>query len=133
MEGSTNLNELLKTLTPKLHDGDFVFCKVTRVEDIPLQEVISIFKETEAITVIVKKEKAHELNLPYDYIAAWITLTVHSSLAAVGLTAAFAEALAKESISCNVVAAYYHDHIFVAKEDAVKAIKALQKLQQDSL
>jgi uncharacterized protein len=133
MEGSTNLNELLKTLTPKLHDGDFVFCKVTRVEDIPLQEVISIFKETEAITVIVKKEKADDLILPYDYVAAWITLTVHSSLAAVGLTAAFAEALAKESISCNVVAAYYHDHIFVAKEDSVKAIKALQKLQQDSL
>jgi uncharacterized protein len=130
MSGTTNLNEILKTLSPQLQGEDYVFCKVNNLEDIPLKEVISIFKEVEAFTIILKKEKADELNLPYDYIAAWITLTVHSSLAAVGLTAAFAQALAKENISCNVVAAYYHDHIFVAKEDAEKAMSTLLQLQQ---
>ncbi|HEX8350737.1 MAG TPA: ACT domain-containing protein, partial [Hymenobacter sp.] len=61
---------------------------------------------------------------------AWITLTVHSSLEAVGLTAAFARALARGNVSCNVVAAYYHDHIFVAAQDADKAMRLLQELAQ---
>ncbi|MGP2552212.1 ACT domain-containing protein [Mucilaginibacter rubeus] len=65
---------------------------------------------------MLKKETADKLNLEYSYIAAWITLTIHSSLEAPGLTAVFATALANENISCNVVAAYYHDHIFVAKK-----------------
>lgn len=59
---------------------------------------------------------------------AWITLEVHSALDAVGLTAAVSHVLAKENISCNVIAAYHHDHIFVGKEDAQKALKALLKL-----
>jgi uncharacterized protein len=130
MSGTINLNEILKTLTPQLQDGDYVFCKIAHDDKIPISDVISTFKEAEAITIILKKEKADELHLSYDYIAAWITLTVHSSLAAVGLTAAFAQALAKENISCNVVAAYHHDHIFVVKEDAIKAINALVELQK---
>ncbi|WP_367187102.1 ACT domain-containing protein [Mucilaginibacter sp.] len=78
--------------------------------------------------MIVNKELADKLNLGYFYIAAWIILTIHSSLEAVGLTAAFSNALAKEGISCNVVAAFYHDHIFVAKRDAKKAMSVLKAL-----
>ena len=68
------------------------------------------------------------MNLTYHFVAKWITLNVHSSLEAVGLTAAFSNALAEAGISCNVVAAYYHDHIFVAKADADKAMEVLRKL-----
>ena len=60
--------------------------------------------------------------------AAWITLEVHSSLAAVGLTAAFAGALAQANISCNVIAGYYHDHLFVARDDAERALSTLRAL-----
>lgn len=57
-----------------------------------------------------------------------ITLTVHSSLDAVGLTAAFATELTRHGISANVVAGYYHDHIFVAEKDAERAVAALEAL-----
>jgi len=57
-----------------------------------------------------------------------ITLTVHSSLEAVGLTAAVAGALARQGISANVVAAFYHDHIFVPRDQAERAVAVLEKL-----
>ncbi|QEM05152.1 ACT domain-containing protein [Mucilaginibacter rubeus] len=126
--GETNLNALLKNMTPVLHDGDYVYCTTASLNDINTDDIIAFFKEQEAVTLILKKETADKLNLEYSYVAAWITLTIHSSLEAIGLTAAFATVLAKENISCNVVAAYYHDHIFVAKKDAERAIATLRKL-----
>jgi len=126
MSGEINLNLLLKNMTPMLNDGDYVFCSIPTLIDV--KEIIALFKETEGITIILKKQTADDLGLEYSYIAAWITLTVHSSLEATGLTAAFSAALATEGISCNVVAAYYHDHIFVDKKDANKAMEALRDL-----
>ncbi|WDF79825.1 ACT domain-containing protein [Mucilaginibacter sp. KACC 22773] len=128
MAGETNLDTLLKNMTPLLNEGDYVYCTVTDIDTVDIKNVLGIFKEEEAVTVILKKEIADQLVLKYEYIAAWITLTIHSSLEATGLTAAFAAALAKEGISCNVVAAYYHDHIFVAKKDAEKAMITLRSL-----
>jgi hypothetical protein len=128
MSGETNINSLLKNMTPKLNEGEYVFCTISDMANIPLADIVGLFKEDEGITVILKKETADRLNLSHTYIAAWITLTIHSSLEAVGLTAAFSAALAKQLISCNVVAAYYHDHIFVAKGDAEKAMQVLKDL-----
>ena len=115
MAGETNLQTLLKTMSPKLNEGDYVYCTVTTLNNIDPKEIIGLFKEDEGWTVILNKKLADNLGLSYTYISAWITLTIHSSLEAVGLTAAFATALGNEGISCNVVAAYYHDHIFVTK------------------
>ena len=53
---------------------------------------------------------------------------MHSSLSAVGLTAAFATALGDAGISCNVLAAYHHDHILVPAEDAERALETLREL-----
>ncbi len=131
MSGETNLQTLIKNMIPQLNEGDYVFCTVDNLISIDIEKVISIFKEAEACTIIIKKSLADELQLTYSYVAAWITLTVHSSLAAVGLTAAFSNALADSGISCNVVAAYYHDHIFVSKEDADKAMKVLNALSDN--
>jgi len=128
MSGETNLQALLKTMSPKLNEGEYVYCTVSTLNNIAPKEIIGLFKEDEGWTVILNKQLADKLNLGYTYVAAWITLTIHSSLEAVGLTAAFATALGNEGISCNVVAAYYHDHIFVAKGDAEKAMLALQKI-----
>jgi uncharacterized protein len=130
MTGKTNLSQLLKTMNPYLNEGDYVFCTVENLKDISLNDILFHFKEKEAVTIIVKKEYADKMNSSYSYIAAWITLTVHSSLEAVGLTAAFSKALAEKNISCNVVAAFYHDHIFVAKKDAEKAMEILNELSK---
>ena len=128
MTGETNLTTLLKNMTPVLNKGDYVYCAVSSLLSIYTANILGLFKEAEGFTIILKKEMADQLQLEYSYIAAWITLNIHSSLAATGLTAAFSTALAQEGISCNVVAAYYHDHIFVAKKDADRAMEALRKL-----
>ena len=90
------------------------------------------FVEDEGTTVIVTIEQAAQLGPVPDFVAAWITLTVHSALDAVGLTAAVSAALTEADISCNVVAAAFHDHLFVPVEDAARAMAALQALSESS-
>jgi len=130
MTGESNLETLLKTMKPKLNIGEFVYCMVKDLTLLDIKDTILIFKEDEAITIIVKKGIADKLKLDYPFVASWITLTVHSSLEAVGLTAAFSKALSDNGISCNVVAAYYHDHIFVDRKDAEKAMVILNKFSE---
>ncbi|MBZ4036809.1 ACT domain-containing protein [Flavobacterium sp. 17A] len=132
MEGEINLITILKNLNPVLNDGKYVFTKVDAIDSIPFSKILFLFKEQEGITVVLEKRFAEELNLNFSYIASWITLEVHSSLAAVGLTAAFSQALGNANISCNVVAAYLHDHIFVDENDANKAMDVLLKLKEEN-
>jgi uncharacterized protein len=130
MPGEKDLNTLLKTMKPKHNIGDYVFCVVNDLSIINPDDIILIFKEEEGDTIIIKKELADSLKLNYSFVAAWITLTVHSSLAAVGLTAAFSTALSNAGISCNVVAAFYHDHVFVDNKDAEKAMEILGRFSK---
>jgi uncharacterized protein len=120
MQGETNLQKLLDTMQPKLNAGAYVFCTIKNLQLVDATKIISFFKEDEGYTIIIQKELADELQFSYTSIFGWITLTVHSSLQAVGLTAAISTALSTNRISCNVVAAYYHDHIFVPIKDAKK-------------
>ena len=128
MTSETNLTILLKSLNPELQEGEYVFCTLKNNPEIAPNDLVMTFREKEATTIIIRKETADNFGLKYDFIAAWITLIVHSSLEAVGLTAAFSEALARRNISCNVVSGYFHDHIFVKKEEAQKAMEVLGKL-----
>lgn len=130
MEGEKNLSTLLKSMQPRHNPGDYVFCTIDDLKSIDFDNIVLLFKEQEANTIVVKKEFADSLKLQYSFTAAWITLTVHSSLEAVGLTAAFSKALADQEISCNVVAAFYHDHIFVNKKDAVRTIEILNNFSK---
>lgn len=117
-------------MKPQLNEGEFVYCEAKDLSTVNLNEVVMTFREKESITIIVDKAIADRLNLKYSFVAAWITLTVHSSLSAVGLTAAFSKALSEKGISCNVVAAFYHDHIFVDTKDAEKAMMVLNSLSE---
>ena len=130
MNGEKDLDTILKTMQPQLNSGEFVFCTVASIDAIATVDILLFFKEAEGYTIIVRKEIADNFKLDYSFVAAWITLTVHSSLAAVGLTAAFSTALSANGISCNVVAAFYHDHIFVDTKDAAKAMTVLQQLSK---
>lgn len=131
MAGETSLNTLLRSMSPQLNDGEFVFCTLVSRDQLKGLDPLGSFREQEGLTVIVSRQQADELGLTYDYLAAWITLTVHSSLQAVGLTAAFAGALGKAGISCNVIAGYYHDHLFVGRADAERAMAVLRQLATD--
>lgn len=131
MRGETRLQNLIRGMQPQLQAGEYVFCSVPThqvPEDI---KPIGIFREAEGITLIVTRQQAEKLSLHYPFIAAWITLTVHSSLAAVGFTAAISERLAMAGISCNVIAAYYHDHLFVELQDTQRTMKILTAMSNE--
>jgi uncharacterized protein len=88
----------------------------------------AIVREDEALAVVLHRETADALGFTYDYIAAWITLGVHSSLDAVGLTAAVTTALAEAGLSCNVIAGYHEDHLLVPADRASEAMAVLSGL-----
>ena len=128
MTGEVDLKKLIEGMKPELNQGEFVYCLVDSKEHATALDPLCYFLEKEGVTVILPKEKADAMDIPYETICAWITLTVHSSLEAVGLTAAVSKTLTEENISCNVVAAFFHDHIFVPVKDAERAMNALQRL-----
>jgi len=126
----SNLAELLRSMQPVLNRGVYAFTTLP-AGGVPDRLVpIATFREAEGLTLIVEEQQAQDAGLPILFRAAWITLTVHSDLQAVGLTAAVAGALTEAGISCNVVAAAHHDHLFVPVEAASRAIAALQALQE---
>lgn len=128
MSGETDLTRLLKNMQPRRNEGEYVFCIVDSLSRAADLRPLCTFQEREAVTVILPRQQADDESLPYSTVCAWITLTVHSSLEAVGLTAAVSKALAEADISCNVVAAYYHDHIFIPIGDAERGMEVLLAL-----
>lgn len=133
MTGEKKLNTLLQNLNPQLNPGTFVFCQVPLDYDLGKENALAIFLEREGKTLVLQQETADSLQLPYDGVLSWITLEVHSSLEAVGLTAAVAAALTEKSISCNVIAAFYHDHLFIPKRDAAQALQTLLDLSSNDI
>jgi hypothetical protein len=129
MAGETNLDRLLSTMSPVLNDGAYVFTIVDTGIPAGLSPVVTV-REKEGLTLVLGKEEADSAGLEYDYVAAWITLEVHSALDAVGLTAAVSSVLKDAGISCNVVAGFTHDHLFVPADKAQQALAALGTLSQ---
>jgi len=85
-------------------------------------------REDEGITLVLTRADADRAGLPYDYVAARITLRVNSALADVGLTASFSRVLADAGISCNVIAGLAHDHLFVDWDKGAQALALLRRL-----
>ena len=110
-------------MQPRLRDGEFVFC-TTAAPPAALAPVCR-FVEDEGVTLILRRAEADAAGLPYEYPCRMITLTVHSSLAAVGLLAAVTGHLAAAGISVNAVSAFYHDHLFVPTDRAAEALRVL--------
>lgn len=134
MSGLTDLSQLIAHMEPALQDGEFVFCTFPNQPygAFPELEPISAYQEAEGLTLIIPKEKADQANIRYDGAYRAITLQVHSALEAVGLTAAVATKLTEQNISANVVAAYFHDHIYVQSGRAAEAVQALRDLSAES-
>ncbi|HOY12047.1 MAG TPA: ACT domain-containing protein [Saprospiraceae bacterium] len=131
MAGQTDLKLLISQMEPTLNEGEYVFVNINDLEKISRSDTLFEFKEVEGATIVLERQKADLYNLSYDFVASWITLKVHSALEAVGFTAAFSSELTKHKISCNVVAAYFHDHIFVDVKDAERAMKVLKEMKTE--
>jgi uncharacterized protein len=131
MSGGAELQQLLRTMSPELQPGCYVFTVVPAGIPLGLTPVVTV-AEPEGLTLVVPLEEADDAGLAYDYVAGWITLRVHSTLDAVGLTAAVARELASAGMSCNVVAGFHHDHLFVPYVRATEAVTLLEDLARRS-
>lgn len=124
MTGERDLGRLLAALEPELREGEYVFVSLPGDPPQGSRPVASV-REPEGTTYVIERGCADAAGLRYDFVAAWIILTAHSGLDAVGLTAAVAARLADAGISCNVVAGAYHDHLFVPADRARDALATL--------
>lgn len=128
--GERDLEALLRSLSPRLQDGEWVF--VTAQAAPPGVVPLATFVETEGTSLVVTREQADAAGLSYDFVGTWISLTARSALDAVGLTAAVAGKLAAAGVSCNVIVAFHHDHLFVAHGQAQYALVLLEQLADRS-
>lgn len=87
------------------------------------------FQEREGQTYIIKSKDAKANNYDFTQIWSCISLGYESDLEMTGLTAAISSALSDASIPCNVVAAFYHDHIFVPEDRGEEAMIILELIR----
>jgi len=132
MQHVKDLTNLLACMQPELNPGRYAFVTLPEGFSLDFSLIVASIREAEGISVIVPEQIARGLELPIAFTAAWITLSVHSDLAAVGLTAAFSRALAEAGISCNVVAGVHHDHLFVPLDRAQQAMDTLIALSRSA-
>jgi hypothetical protein len=127
MSGEVELDKLLRFMQPKLVEGNFVFCSASElsIESVMALSPISVYREEEGVSLILTEAVARSAGFDVEALFRCITLSVHSSLNAVGLTAAVATKLSNHGISANVVAAYYHDHVYVPASKAEQALALL--------
>lgn len=132
MTAIRDLSTLLANLAPQKLEGEWVFCSLSSAsaeqEHTLLQDCLASFREPEGLSLLLPRRVALANALPHDGVFHGITLRVHSSLHAVGLTAAVADCLTQEGISANVIAASCHDHVFVPVADSERALAALESL-----
>lgn len=129
MTGETDLGTLLSAMAPHLHAPPYGYVELVPGAAVPAGLApFAAIAEDEGMTLVAPLAALAAAGLAPAEPWARITLTVHSALAAVGLTAAFATALAARGISANVVAGYHHDHIFVQWDRQHDALAALQAL-----
>ena len=132
-DGGRDLPQLLAAMEPRLLPEEFVFCTVAHqrnevVGDLP---ALATFREEEGLSLVLERNLAERQGLQYGPIMRCISLTVRSALDAVGLTAAISGRLARQGISANVIAAYFHDHVFVPAAQAEEALEALRELSKE--
>lgn len=129
MTGETHLPNILAHLDVDVRPG--TFSVITRRAPDAAADAVAEARITEAegITYVVPESFARACGERPGFVAAWLSLRVHSALNAVGVTVAVSGVLAERGIACNVIAGYHHDHLLVPdarREDAVAAIRSLR-------
>lgn len=135
MNGERHLHKLLADLCPRLSEEEYVFLhlKQGRYGDYAELSPVAVVAEAEGLTLVVPKSSADsDSRTKQVHGGAFrrVTLEVHSSLEAVGLTAVVSGALAARGISANMIAGCFHDHLFVPAERALEALQVLRQLSE---
>lgn len=125
----TDLQALLRNMAPVRNPGIYVFLVLPDGASFDPATVVASMREPEGLSVVMEKSVALQRGLAPAFECAWITLTVHSDLNAVGFTAAIATALGRADISCNIIAGTCHDHLFVPVRKAAAAMDELRAIQ----
>ena len=126
--GETDLARLLGASTATVREGSYAVARTD--EPVPVGGgVDALVVEAEGVTVVARLEVAEARGWEIAFVGRWVTLDVHSSLAAVGLTAAVAAAFAEQGIPCNVLAGYFHDHLLVPPDRLDDALAAIDRLR----
>jgi hypothetical protein len=130
VSGDTDLERMLATLMAHRRPGTFAYVTFPAGDapEIDLQPS-AVIVEDEGTTLVLDARAARAAGFTVGSEWVWLSLGVHSSLEAVGLTAAVAGALAGAGIPANVLAAFHHDHVLVPPERADEALEALQRLR----
>lgn len=126
MSGETDLAKMLRELSVVVRSDQYCLVSLPDPPDRLRQEAAATIEEPEGTTLVLTTDVADHEGLPYDFEAAWLTLEVHSSLHAVGLTAAVAERLGRVDLPCNVLAGYFHDHLLVPATRVDEAVTVLE-------
>ena len=117
-------------MKPEMHEDTFVFCTIPDDNELPATiKPMPTFREAEGTTFVLRREEAERFGLSHQFPSRLITLTVHSSLEAVGFLAAITARLAEATISVNAVSAFYHDHLFVPEHRAEEAMRLLKDVE----
>jgi hypothetical protein len=129
MSVETHLPSILAHLDVEARDGTYAV--ITRRAPDPACDAAAAARiaEAEGITYVVPEAFARAQGDPPGFVAAWLSLRVHSALNAVGVTAAVSGVLAERGIACNVLAGFHHDHLLVPaarRDDALAAIRSLR-------
>lgn len=130
--GETKLDNLLRNLSAELVEGVFVFLTVDPGNMPVGLSPRMMFREAEGVTLILLRDEAEAQGLAYEFPCRMITLTVHSSLEAVGFIATVANQLAKHGMGVNPVSGFFHDHLFIPDGREAEAMAILQTIAQDS-
>lgn len=123
--GETDLAKMLASLAVTRRPGVFTYIAVEIPTPGLLAAAHAVVKEGPLTTIVLPVESAQRAGQLITVRFAWLTLSVQSSLEAVGLTAAISTRLAELDIPCNVLAGYHHDHLLVPVERVDDAIGAL--------
>lgn len=131
--GELSLSTLLASMEPTLHPETFVFVTLTHDFSLPPGIYIQmLFQESEGPTIITTMESARKHGLTFTFPSRMITLSVHSSLEAVGFMAAITARLAKENIGVNPVSGYHHDHLFVPLQTGENCLRMLKTMSEEA-
>jgi hypothetical protein len=131
MSGITDLKQTLQSIKVSCDDIQDSFTSIKDESKVSREKVLATFHENGQLAVIAPKDYLDDLGIENEGPYAKLTIEVHTSLELVGLTAVMATKLADNGISANVVAAFYHDHVFVQYQLREKAIRLLESLKDD--